>query len=50
MREDTLVVDDRDYLVALQLAMGESFGVGVWTLLTMKWCVENGPRPVGGGG
>ena len=36
VREDTLVVDDRDYLVALYLAMGANFGVGIRTLVTMK--------------
>ena len=36
-------VDDRNYLVALRLVMGTSFGIGVMTPVTTKWCVDNGP-------
>ena len=43
------MVDDRDSLVDLRAVMGVRFGVGVRILMTTKWCVDNGPRPVGRG-
>ena len=38
---ETLVVDDRDSLVALWLVMGVIFDVGARTPVTTKWCVES---------
>ena len=36
MAEETLVVDNRNYLMALQLVMGAIFGVGVRTSVMTK--------------
>ena len=47
--EETLVVDDRDSLVNLRLAMSATCCIGVRTLVTTRRCVKNGPRPVGRG-
>ena len=44
--EETLVVDDHDYLVALRLVIGASFGVGVMISVTTRWCVDNFPPQV----
>ena len=47
MAEEILVVDDRDFLVALRLVMGSIFDVGARTPVTTKWCVNNVPQLVG---
>ena len=47
--KETLLVDDGELVMVMRLVMGEIFRVGVRTLVTIKWCVENGPRPVGRG-
>ena len=40
--EETLVVDDRDTLVALWLMTGSIFDVRARTPVIMKWYIENG--------
>ena len=50
MAGETLVVDNRNFLVTLQLIMEVNFSVGVRMPVTIKWCIDNGPWPVGGMG
>ena len=35
------MVDDRESLVAIQLVMGASFGMGARTLVSTKYCMND---------
>ena len=47
MAEETLLVDDREVLVAIWLVRSSIFGLDVRTPLTARWTGENDPLSVG---